>query len=102
MAKERGLQNIEEFTTTSGNKKSWEDGLPSMSAMFERGVLKMPYKDGKDRETTDMIFGEFNSIGVTDKGKLESNNGHDDTAMSSLFAVQDLRENKTIVRFDMV
>ena len=102
MARERGMKNIEEFNTTSGNKKSWEDGLPSMSAMFERGILKMPYKDGKDRETTDMIFGEFNSIGVTDKGKLESNNGHDDTAMSSLFAVQDLRENKTIVRVDMV
>ena len=102
MAKERGLQNIQEFTTTSGNKKSWEDGLPSMSAMFERGTLKMPYKDGKDRETTDMIFGEFNSIGVTDKGKLESNNGHDDTAMSSLFAVQDLRENRASVRFDLV
>lgn len=102
MARERGMKNIEEFNTTSGNKKSWEDGLPSMSAMFERGILKMPYKDGKDRETTDMIFGEFNSIGVTDKGKLESNNGHDDAAMSSLFAVQDLRENKTIVRVDMV
>jgi phage terminase large subunit-like protein len=102
MAKDRGLRNIEEFNTTSFNKKNWEDGLPSLSALYERGSIKMPYKDGYSKEMSDIIFGEFNSIGVTDKGKLESNGGHDDTAMSCLFAIQDLRENKTEFRFDMV
>lgn len=94
MARARGLRNIEEFTTTSGIKKDLYNGLPSMSAMFERGQIKLPYKDEEyTRNTTNWLCGEFNSITFNeDTGKLESSDQHDDGAMSSFFGVNELRE----------
>lgn len=95
LARERGLMNIEEFTTTEGNKKDLKSGLPSLSALFEGGRLKIPYGDEKTRRLVDTMFGEFNSIAFDSKrGKLESALGHDDMCMSSFMAIQDLRENK--------
>jgi phage terminase large subunit-like protein len=94
MAKERGIENIEPFTTTSNIKKDWYEGLPSLSALFERGEIRIPYKEGESKNTADLILGEFNSISFNeDNGKLESVGGHDDCAMSSFFAITDLREN---------
>jgi phage terminase large subunit-like protein len=98
MAKQRGLRNIQETITGSG-KKSWFDGLPSLAALFERGQIKIPYKIGKTREMSDILFGEFNSISFrSDKGTLEAISGHDDICMSSYFGINDLRENKNIFR----
>jgi len=99
MAKQRGLRNIETFTTTSGNKKDLYLGLPSLSAMFERGQIKMPYKVGVTQETINWICGEFNSISFNeDSGKLESVGEHDDAPMSSFMAINDLRENKNVFK----
>lgn len=103
MAKERGLVNIEEFTTTEGNKKDLRMGLPSLSALFESARLRIPYGDEYTRTMVDTMFGEFNSIAFNSKrGTLESSVGHDDMCMSSFMAIQDLRENKGNIIIDYV
>lgn len=103
MAKERGLINIEEFITTEGNKKDLKLGLPSLSALFESGRLRVPYGDENTRKLVDIMFGEFNSIAFNSKkGTLESVCGHDDTCMSSFMAIQDLRENKMVATIDYI
>lgn len=103
MAKERGLINIEEFITTEGNKKDLKLGLPSLSALFESGRLRVPYGDENTRKSVDIMFGEFNSIAFNSKkGTLESVCGHDDTCMSSFMAIQDLRENKMVATIDYI
>lgn len=94
LAKERGLKNIEPFTTTEGNKKDLYTGLPSLSAMFERGQIKCPYAIGETRQAVDLMFGEFSSITFrSDNGKLEAASGHDDIALSSFLSVNSLRED---------
>lgn len=101
MAKERGLVNIEEFTTTEGNKKDLHLGLPSLSALFEGARLRVPYGNDDTRKLVDIMFGEFNSIAFNSKkGTLESASGHDDICMSSFMAIQDLRENKSVAIID--
>ena len=93
LARERGLTNIEQFTTTEGNKKDLYTGLPSLSAMFERGQIRTPYKEGETREKVELMFSEFSSITFrSDKGKLEASSGHDDLCLSSWFAINTLRE----------
>lgn len=90
----RGLRNIKEFVTTGFNKKDPYSGLPSLAALFERGDIRIPYKEGKTREKADKLFTQFNSISFDeDKGKLESVSGHDDLCMGSFFAIQELRTN---------
>ena len=95
-AKNRGLKNIEDFKTSAGNKKSDYEGLPSLSAFFERGEIKVP--GSKDEETNNIIMqllSEFNSITFNDqKGTLESASEHDDGVMSSWIALYYLIENK--------
>lgn len=93
LARERGLKNIETFTTTEGNKKDLYTGLPSLSAMFERGQLKCPYAIGETRQAVDLMFGEFSSITFkSDNGKLEAASGHDDVCMSTFISINSLRE----------
>lgn len=93
LARERGLKNIETFTTTEGNKKDLYTGLPSLSAMFERGQLKCPYVIGETRQAVDLMFGEFSSITFkSDNGKLEAASGHDDVCMSTFISINSLRE----------
>lgn len=93
LAKERGLRNIETFVTTDGNKKDLHTGWPSLSAMFERGQIKVPYKVGRTKEMVEIMFSEFSSVTFrTDKGKLEAVSGHDDVVSSSFMAVNKLRE----------
>ena len=68
-------------------------GLPSLSAMFERGQIRTPYKEGETREKVELMFSEFSSITFrSDKGKLEASSGHDDLCLSSWFAINTLRE----------
>lgn len=104
MAKERGLKNIERFTTTDGNKKDLHSGWPSLSAMFERGQIRIPYKDGETRKLVEIIFGEFSSITFrSDKGKLEAVGAHDDIVSSSFMSINKLREdNKVTFKVDYV
>ena len=94
MAKQRGLRNIKEFVTTSGIKKDLYTGLPSLSAMFERGQIRVPYNDDPStRDQTDHLFVEFNGVTFNeDSGKLENVNDHDDEAMSSFMAITEIRE----------
>lgn len=104
MARQRGLRNIKEFTTTSGVKKDLYSGLPSLSAMFERGQLRVPYNDDEDtRSKTELLFSEFNSVTFNeDSGKLESVSEHDDGPMSSFMAITELRENDPKLNFFMI
>ena len=93
LARERGLKNIETFTTTEGNKKDLYTGLPSLSAMFERGQLKCSYAIGETRQAVDLMFGEFSSITFkSDSGKLEAASGKDDVCMSCFLSINSLRE----------
>lgn len=93
LAKERGLKNIKTFVTTDGNKKDLHTGWPSLSAMFERGQIKVPYKIGKTRDIVEVMFSEFSSVTFrSDKGKLEAVSGHDDICSSSFLAINTLRE----------
>lgn len=95
LGKESGLNNIESFNTTSWNKKDLYQGLPSMSALFERGQIKFPRGDENSKRITDLMCSEFNSVTFNeDNGKLESVGQHDDTTMSSFLAIQKLREKK--------
>lgn len=102
LAKERGLKNIEPFTTTEGNKKDLYTGLPSLSAMFERGQIKCPYAIGETRQAVDLMFGEFSSITFrSDNGKLEAASGKDDICMSSFIAINSLREDDKEVKISV-
>lgn len=102
LAKERGLKNIEPFTTTEGNKKDLYTGLPSLSAMFERGQIKCPYAIGETRQAVDLMFGEFSSITFrSDNGKLEAASGHDDVVMSSFISLNSLREDDKEVQLSV-
>lgn len=95
LARQRGLKNIVDFTTTGKNKKSDYEGLPSLSAFFERGKIKIPNKEGGTHDAAMQLCSEFNSITFSeDSGKLESSDEHDDSAMSSWFALYYLIENK--------
>lgn len=95
LVRQRGLKNIEDFTTTGNKKKSDFEGLPSLSAFFERGEIKLPYKDGTTREAVMQLCSEFNSIGYNeDKGTLESLSEHDDLVISAWLALFYLIENK--------
>jgi len=98
LAKERGLRNIKEFIT-GNNKRDLYSGLPSLSAMFERGQIKIPSKTGSTMDMTQLIFSEFNSVTFNeDSGKLESVSGHDDIPMSCWMAINELRENKNVFK----
>lgn len=104
MLKRKGLGNIKPFTTTSNNKKNLRDGLPSLAALFEGYRIKIPYShDRGTRELVDIMFSEFNSIAFRgDKDSLESVGGHDDTVMSSFFAITELRSNSYVVKIDLI
>jgi phage terminase large subunit-like protein len=96
LVKERGVTNIESFITEANLKKDLYEGLPSLSAMFERGEIRIPYGNEESKNTFEWLCGEFNSVTFhEDSGKLESSSDHDDGAMSTFFAVTDLRERKS-------
>lgn len=102
LVKERGVKNIKEFTTTSFNKKDDKEGLPSISAMFERCEIKIPNKEGRSKEIAMQLLSEFNSIGFDDeKGKLQSIGSTDDMVMSSFFSLWELRQ-KTGFKVHMI
>jgi hypothetical protein len=87
LAKQRGLKNIELFTST-GQKKDLLQGFPALGASFERGDIRMPCAHGVSKDMTMMICSELNSIAFDDsKGKLQAaGSGHDDLAHVLFFA----------------
>lgn len=98
LSRDRGLRNITEFTQTE-LKKDLIQGFPALSAAFERGEIKMPYKEGKSKDMTSTICGELNVIAYDDdKCKLEAQHGHDDLAHALYIGFHRLRINKTTVK----
>lgn len=103
LAKEAGMTNIVEFTTTANTKKDLYNGLPSLAVIFERGEMKFPRGDEKSIELTNLICSELNSIAFDDdKGTLESVSEHDDTAMSLFLAVKAMKYINNNIFIDMV
>lgn len=101
LAKDAGVRNIVEFTTTSFNKKDVYEGLPSIAVLFEQGRIHMPRGDERSREQTDWLCSEFNAITIKDNGKLESADEHDDGPMSTFFAIKggNVASNELIMDF---
>jgi len=103
MVRERGVSNIKGFTTTANIKRDLYEGLPSLSALFERGEIRIPYGNEESRNTFNWLCEEFNSITFhEDQGRLESSADHDDGAMSTFFAITNLRENKSVFKVHYV
>jgi hypothetical protein len=97
LAKEHGIKNVTEFTTTSWNKKDMYNGLPSLAVLFEQGRIRMPRGDIYSKEMSDWLCSEFNSITIKpDSGKLESAGQHDDGPMATFFSIKgvDINKNK--------
>jgi hypothetical protein len=92
-----GLPAVGDFT--GNEKKSFYDGVPSLSLLFENGLIKFPYGTERARAVTDIYFSELNSIAfIQDKGKLESTSQHDDTCMSLWQGVKGIR--RSVKSFD--
>ena len=71
--------------THHSNKNNFTTGLPGLSVLFEKELIKLPYGDEVSRNTADLLMNEFNSITYTDKG-VQSVDKHDDMPMSTWLA----------------
>ena len=92
LAKESGMTNIVEETTTANSKKDIYNGLPSLAVLFEQCKFKFPRGDEVSREKTNALCSQLNSIAFDDdKGTLEGIGEHDDKAMALFFMVKALR-----------
>ena len=92
LAKESGMTNIVEETTTANSKKDIYNGLPSLAVLFEQSKFKFPRGDEISREKTNALCSQLNSIAFDDdKGTLEGIGEHDDKAMALFFMVKALR-----------
>lgn len=102
LAKERGLLNVKEFITDA-IKKDLYQGLPALSAAFERGEIKIPYKDGRTKDIVLAMCNELNSITInSQKGKLEASVGHDDLAMALWIGYFDLKYGSKNLTIDWI
>lgn len=102
-AKERGVQNIIEFSTDGFQKRDLYEGLPSLAVLFETGVIKMPRGDDYSKQTTDAYCSELNSMAFdSDKGKLESVSEHDDRAVSLFLAIKGIKTVNSEFRVSMI
>ena len=70
----------------TGLNKHQENGLVSLSILFENNKIKIPYGDEHSSKFAERMFEEFQSISYTEKGSLESVSFHDDIPMSFWFA----------------
>lgn len=73
--------------TTGTDKKKFQQGIPALAVLHERGKIKYPYGDKRSRDIADIFHREHNSVVFTKEGKLESASGHDDCTMSEWLAV---------------
>lgn len=103
LAKESGMTNIVEETTTASSKKDIYNGLPSLAVLFEQNKFKFPRGDERSREITNALCSQLNSIAFDeDKGTLEGIGEHDDKAMALFFMVKGLRHLGGNFRISMV
>jgi len=102
LARNMGLKNISEFHQGT-LKKDLREGFPALSATFERGAIKIPYKDGATRNMASVLCRELNSITFhEDSGKLEAASGHDDLAHALYIGFHELIFNKRNINFHLI
>lgn len=65
-------------TTGRGNKTSFEDGVPSLAALFERRKVSLPAGDERSRRFSGELIDQLHGLGFEK---------HDDLAMAFWFAV---------------
>jgi hypothetical protein len=84
---------IRSFTTTA-QKHSLTDGLPSLRLLLENGKLRIPRGDARSVEMTDLLIEEatnFTWVG----GKAQSTGGHDDIQMAWYLTEQGIAKGMT-------
>ena len=102
MARQAGVKNVLEFTTSGFNKRDFISGLPSLAVLFERGEIKIGQGDEHSLNMYNIICQEFNGIVFDeDKNKLENPN-HDDTCMAIFFGVTGIRNISKGFKISMV
>lgn len=102
LAKQSGITRAEGFNTDGFNKKDMYEGVPALAVLFERGLIKLPRGNEDSKNITDLICSEFNSITFTDKGKLQAATDHDDTVMSSFFAIRTMQKVSDGLRLSLL
>ena len=86
---------------TDRKKHSLEEGVPSLSLLFENGKIHFPYGDSVSKEATDKILDEFRNIGWTDKG-IQGVGSHDDIVMAIWIARMASIHGKSSFIFDII
>ena len=99
LAREAGLNNVVEETTTSHTKKDFYEGVPSLAVPFDQGKIHFPRGDEYSIEKTNAICSQMNSMAFDeDTGKLEAIGDHDDKAMSLFMAYKALKSVNGVFR----
>lgn len=78
--------------TTTSNKYSLAHGIPMVAALFEKGVISIPYKDGDCRATVNELVKELGSFSWA-QGKIKSTALHDDMVLALWIAVKGCRDS---------
>lgn len=101
MVEEAGLPAVGDFT--GNEKKDFYKGIPALAVLFERSMIKFPYKSQKAKDLTDLYHAELNSMTfIQDKGKLESAGAHDDTSMSLWQAIKGVKRSINSFDFNFI
>lgn len=69
----KGDLPIQKHVTGRGVHVDLYEGVPSLAALFEAGMVELPIGDEQSREFVDVLINELHGLGVE---------GHDDTVMS--------------------
>jgi phage terminase large subunit-like protein len=69
--------------TTGIGKNDLEKGWAGLALLFERGMIKIPTGDQRSKDFADALIMQFGSVAFTDKGGLQSTDGHDDICSST-------------------
>ncbi len=69
----RGELPIVKHVTGRGVRVDIYEGIPSLQALFEAGMIELPYGDERSRTFVDIFINELHGLGVE---------GHDDTVLS--------------------
>jgi phage terminase large subunit-like protein len=69
----KGDLPIQKHVTGRGVHVDLYEGVPSLTALFEAGMVELPYGDDQSREFVDILINELHGLGVET---------HDDTVMS--------------------
>ena len=91
-AEDEGLP-IERHTTTASNKFSLAQGIPMVAALFEKGIIDIPHKEGESRRLAKILINELASF-TWSQGKILSTAAHDDMVLALWIAVKALRDSE--------